>query len=136
MAHPVTRPRAGTGRRLVVLLLLAIMFASSLTLWIGIPVLGMWAFSHVTDTPSTHLLLAVVTIPAAMLAFAPFLFWVNSLYLRVTGTVTDEDEDDEDRRRVRGPLEPILVASLVVAALGLVAWILFFAAESPQLQVI
>jgi hypothetical protein len=71
-----------------------------------------------------------------MLAFAPFLFWVNSLYLRVTGTVTDEDEDDEDRRRVRGPLEPILVASLVVAALGLVAWILFFAAESPQLQVI
>ena len=69
-------------------------------LWIGIPVGGLWALSRVTESCNQHFVLALIAVPAAMALFAPALFWLNGLYLRVIGAL--RPEDDEDRRwRVR-----------------------------------
>jgi hypothetical protein len=136
MAQLATGAPSGFRERIVARFLIAVLAAGSLTLWIGIPVLGLWALSKVTNSVSGHLLACVLVIPPVMLAFAPFLFWVNGLYLRVTGVITEEDDDDEKSRRVRGPLEPMLVASLVIAATGLAFYILFVAPNTPQLKVV
>jgi hypothetical protein len=60
---------------------------------------------------------------------------LNRLYLRVTldPAQMDEDEDDEEEGRwMRGPLEPLLVGSLLIAVAALFVWFLFMA-ENPQL---
>jgi hypothetical protein len=122
--------------RVVAWLLLAFMVLGSLVLWIGIPVFGLWALSKVTSSIGGHLLGAVLLIPPAMLAFSLALFWMNHLYFRVTGILGDEDDDEEGARRLRGPLEPILVFSLVAAVVSLLVWILFVSPNVPQLQVV
>ena len=66
------------------------------------------------------------------------LFWLNGLYLRVTGVLARLAADEEEadwRRRVRGPLEPMLIASFLVALVGLLVWFFVFA-ENPSPQVI
>src|SRR5919204_6617575 len=73
-----------------VLLLLA---AGSLFLWVGIPYGLLWFFARVTDSWNGHFLMSVVLIPIAMALFAPALFWLNRLYLRVTGVLGAEEED-------------------------------------------
>jgi hypothetical protein len=72
-----------------------------------------------------------------MLACASGLFWINRLYLRVTLATEDEDDDDdeEERRWMHGPLEPMLVGSLIIALVLLFVWF-FFLAENPSRQVI
>ena len=73
-----------------------------------------------------------------MVAFAPVLFWLNGLYLRVTGVLArlaaDEDETGW-QPRVRGPLEPMLMASFLIALTALLVWFFVFA-ENPSPQVI
>jgi hypothetical protein len=73
-----------------------------------------------------------------MVLFARLLFWINKLYLRVLAQETGlepEDDAEEDRPRyARGPLEPILVASLVVALIALTVWFFAFA-ENPSHQI-
>jgi hypothetical protein len=74
----------------------------------------------------------------AMALFTPALFWLNNLYLRVTGVFERIAEDELDagwQRRLRGPLEPMLIVSLVVALVALTIWF-FFLAEEPPRQVI
>jgi hypothetical protein len=72
-----------------------------------------------------------VLIPIAMALFSPALFWLNALYLRVTG-VLHADEEDEDRR-LRGPLEIFLYAGMVVALAALFIWFFFFAKNPPEI---
>ena len=71
--------------------------------------------------------------------FAALLYRVDRLYLRVTGAyepAESEYEDDEEEPRIpRGPLEPMLVLSFVIAVIALVVWFFFFA-ENPPRQVI
>ena len=109
-----------------------------LVFWIGIPILVLWGLSKATDDATTHLLLGLFGVPAAMVAFAPVLFFLNNLYLRITGVLNRliEDEEEADwRRRVRGPLEPMMFISLVVAIVALSIWF-FFIAKNPSAQVI
>ena len=121
--------------------LLLVLFAGTLVLWIGIPVLCLWGASKVTDSIGSHFLVALPTTLIAMGTFAWLLFWVDRLYLRVTGAFepardADEYEDDEDEPHVvRGPLEPMLIASLVIGLIVLVVWFFVFA-ENPPRQVI
>ena len=71
-----------------------------------------------------------------MAVFSPLLFWLNGLYLRVTGVLDRlvEDEEEADwQRRVRGPLEPMLVASFVVALVALCVWFFVFAESPPRI---
>ncbi|MEK6272634.1 MAG: hypothetical protein AABM42_08310 [Actinomycetota bacterium] len=134
---PTARPGAGRRPldRLAAGFLLALMGVGSLVLWIGLPAGVLWALSRVTDSSTQHFVLALIAVPAAMILFAPALFWLNGLYLRVIGALPAE-EDDEDRRwRLGGPLELFLFASLAMALAGLLAWIFFFFGERPPYTV-
>ncbi|HET9004449.1 MAG TPA: hypothetical protein VFN39_10665, partial [Gemmatimonadaceae bacterium] len=100
-----------TRDRLAAAFLLIVLFAGTLVLWVGIPVLCLWAASKVTNSIASHFLVALPTTLVAMGTFAWLLFRVDRLYLRVTGTFDpahyDEeeyDDDEEDPRVVRGPL--------------------------------
>ena len=117
---------------------LVVLGACCLVFWIGIPILVLWGLSKATDDATTHLLLGLFGVPAAMVAFSPMLFFLNNLYLRITGVLDRLIEDEEEaewRRRVRGPLEPMMVISLVVALVALTIWF-FFIAKNPSAQVI
>ena len=117
---------------------LVVMFAACVVFWVGIPAGGLWGLGELTNSSVTHFLTALVLVPGAMLLFAPVLFWLNGLYLRVTGVLERLDEDEQQsgwRRRVRGPLESMLVVSFVIEFVALVIWFLLFA-ENPSSQVI
>ena len=110
-----------------VLLLLA---AGSLFLWVGIPYGLLWFFARVTDSWNGHFLMSVVLIPIAMALFAPALFWLNRLYLRVTGLLGAEEEDPG--RRLRGPLEIFLYAGMIMAVVALCVWFFGYAHNPPE----
>jgi hypothetical protein len=115
--------------------LLVVLAVGCLVLWVGIPAVSLWALSKLTDSSTTHFLLSLVVIPTGMILFAIVLFWFNSLYLRVVGVLPSEEDDEEDYRwRWRGPLGVFLSVSMVVAFLGLIAWV-FFIADYPTLTV-
>jgi hypothetical protein len=126
--------------RLAAAFLLTLLAIGSLALWIGIPAGSMYLASEMTDRSATHFLLALFMTIAGMVAFGALLFWINGLYLRVSGairpaTAEELEEEDERRPQVRGPLEVMLVGSLVVAIVLLFLWF-FLLAENPSPQVI
>jgi ABC-type proline/glycine betaine transport system permease subunit len=117
---------------------LAVLGAACLVFWIGIPLGVLWALSKATDDATTHFVSGLLGVPLAMALFSPFLFFLNNLYLRVTGVLDRLAEDEEEsgwQRRVRGPLEPMLFISLAVAIVALCIWF-FFIAEDPPRQII
>ena len=128
-AHDGRRPLDRLAAGFLILLLAA----GSLVLWIGIPAGGLWAFSKLTNSSNDHFLLSLVFIPLAMALFAPALFWVNGLYMRVTGVLKPGEEDEDDRRwHVRGPLELFLYMGMIVALVALFVWFFFFAENPPE----
>ena len=133
----LTVPR-DSGGRLAGAFVLCVLGLATLAFWIGIPVGMLWALGELTVTGPTHVVAGVLGVPLAMVAFAPVLFWLNGLYLRVTGVLArlaaDEDETGW-QRRVRGPLEPMLMASFLIALTALLVWFFVFA-ENPSPQVI
>jgi ABC-type dipeptide/oligopeptide/nickel transport system permease component len=117
---------------------LAVLAAACLVFWIGIPIGVLWALSKATDDATTHFVSGLLGVPLAMALFSPFLFFLNNLYLRVTGVLDRLAEDEEEsgwQRRVRGPLEPMMFLSLAVAIVALCIWF-FFIAEDPPRQII
>ena len=129
--------RSTVRERLAGAFVLCVLGAACLTFWIGIPLAILWALGELTDSGATHLVGGLLGVPLAMVLFAPVLFWLNGLYLRVTGVLARlaADEEEDWRRRVRGPLEPMLIASFLVALVGLLVWFFVFA-ENPSPQVI
>lgn len=104
--------------------------------WIGVPAGFLWALGELTDSGTTHFVVALLGIPLAMALYSPLLLWLNGLYLRVTGVLRrlDEDEDEAEwRRRVRGPLEPILLGSLAIELTALCIWFFFIAEQPPRI---
>ena len=126
------RPAARALDRLVALFLLVLLGAGSLALWIGIPYGLMWFFGQVTDSWNRHFLMSLVLIPVAMAAFAPVLFWLNGLYLRVTGVIDPGDEEGDPGRRLRGPLEIFLYIGMVIAIVALTVWFFAYAKNPPE----
>jgi MFS family permease len=127
-----------TSRRLAGAFVLLVMGVACLAFWVGIPIGGLWALSKATDSFAGHFVLGLLLVPMAMALFSPALFWLNNLYLRVTGVFERLEEDEREagwQRRVRGPLEPMLFVSLAVALVALTVWF-FFIAEDPPRQVI
>jgi ABC-type proline/glycine betaine transport system permease subunit len=130
--------RTATTDRIAAAFVLVMLAACCLVFWIGLPLAVLWALSKATDDATTHFVSGLIGVPLAMVAFAPALFWLNNLYLRVTGVLARLEEDEEEsgwRRRVRGPLEPMMFFSLAVAIVALCVWF-FFIAEDPPRQVI
>ncbi len=119
--------------RLAAAFVLVLLGVGSLVLWIGIPAGGMWFFGQVTDSTNGHFLLSLVLIPVAMAVFAPALFWLNGLYLRVTGALDVDDADDDRRWRGRGPLEVFLYMGMLAALVALFVWFFFFATNPPEI---
>ena len=123
---------------------LCVMAVGTLVLWIGIPLGGAWALGELIDTQAGHYLAGILGIPLAMVFFAPVLFWLNRLYLRIRQARLAADaedgweeawdaEGDEPRLIPRGPLEPLLFVSFVIALVAIIVWFFFFA-ENPQLR--
>jgi hypothetical protein len=135
--------RAGQARfrdRLAAAFLLAVLALGTLVLWIGIPVACLWGASKVTHSIGGHFLVATPLTLFSMGVFVWGLYAVDRLYLRVTGAwdlqPDDDYEDDEEVPQApRGPLEPMLIASLVVGIVALFVWFFVFA-ENPSPQVI
>jgi hypothetical protein len=130
--HAPSRRRPAAAFVLVVLGLACLVF------WLGIPIGGLWALSKATDSFVTHFVVGLIGVPVAMALFSPVLFWLNFLYLRITGVLARLEQDELEagwQRRLRGPLEPMLLASFLVALVALFVWF-FFLAESPPRQVI
>jgi ABC-type dipeptide/oligopeptide/nickel transport system permease component len=130
--------RGGVRERIAGGFLLVVLALACLAFWIGIPVGALWALGEVTDSFVTHFVLALLGVPLLMAAFALVLFWLNGLYLRVTGVLARMVEDEREsgwHRRVRGPLEPMLLTSFVLALIALCIWFFVFA-ENPSPQVI
>ena len=71
-----------------------------------------------------------------MVLTAPMLIWLNGLYLRVTGILRPRrgrrGGDGGWSRRLRGPLEPLMFASLAVAIVALSIWFFFIADTAPR----
>ena len=132
-AHAVERrPLARALDRVAAAFILVLLGAGSLVLWIGIPYGLLWFFSRVTDSWNGHFLLSVVLIPIAMALFAPALFWLNGLYLRVIGVLNPDQAEEEGGRRLRGPLELFLYMGMVAAIIALTVWFFFFAKNPPE----
>jgi hypothetical protein len=114
---------------------LVILIIASVAFWVGVPLAFLWALGHATKNGTTHFVVGLIGAPMSMVVFSPILFWLNGLYLRVTG-VLDRIEEDEDeaewRRRVRGPLEPILFVALGISFVALFIWFFFFAENPPH----
>ena len=137
-AASVAVPEIRTRDRIAAAFVLVVLVAACLVFWIGIPVGGLWALSKATDSSTAHFVIGLLGVPTAMALFSPVLFWLNWLYLRVSGVLARLEADEEEagwQRRVRGPLEPILVVSFVAAVVALSIWFFFFA-ENPPHQVI
>lgn len=136
MAGP-TRRSAAEGRRSgsrsarlaaawFVLLLLAV---GSFALWIGVPAGSLWLASHLTESSGLHLPIALAVMIPGMFAAGVLLSWLNSLYLRITGG--EIAGTGAFRARRKGPLEPLMVASFLLAVVCLFIWFFFFA-ENPN----
>ena len=114
---------------------LAVMTVACVGWWIGIPLLTLWGLAHATDDGPTHFVAGLVGVPLVMFATAPILIWLNGLYLRVTGILARAQADEDEsgwQRRLRGPLEPLMFASLAIAIVALSIWFFFIADTAPS----
>jgi hypothetical protein len=128
------------GSALVSALLAVAIVLGSLTLWIGIPLLGLWLAGELTTTATGFLFATLGGIPPAMVAFGWVLYRINDLYVRSHGPagpperqhsawlVSLSDERGRDRRE-RAPRPLIDVAmwlSAWAAVVLLTIWFFFF----------
>lgn len=127
--------RLDTRERILGTFVLAVMTVACIGWWVGVPLLTLWGLGHATDDGPTHFVGGLIGVPVMMVLTAPILIWLNGLYLRVTGILAraeaDEDETGGWSRRLRGPLEPLMFASLAVAIVALSIWFFFFAETAP-----
>ena len=121
----------GPAARLAGAFVLLVLGAATLVFWIGIPLGGLWLLARVTDSWNGHFLLSLVLIPVGMTLFSPALYWLNGLYLRVTGAPQPDPEQQGPRHRLQGPLEMFLSAGMAVAVAALLVWFFLFA-SNPQ----
>jgi hypothetical protein len=124
-----------TRDRIAAAFVLVVMAAGCLGLFVGVPIAVLWGLSKLTDSFATHFVGGVLGIPLAIALLSPALFWLNGLYLRITAAHPDQEEwDDLDDPlfRVHGLLEPMLVATFLIALVAITVWFFFFA-ENPVL---
>jgi hypothetical protein len=124
-----------TRERLAGAFVLAVLAVACVGWWIGVPIATLWALGEATDDGPTHFVGGLIGVPVAMTVTAPILIWLNGLYLRVTGAVARAQADEDEsgwRRELRGPLEPMLFVSFVVALIALSIWFFFIVDTAPR----
>lgn len=113
--------------------LIALMAIGSFALWLGIPTLCLWITSKAAQDSAHQLLLDLPLTIIAMGLFGWFLTWLNGLYMRVTGVLAYYEAEEEEYgpgaapRYLRGPLETLLITSLVIAIVAMAVWFFVFA---------
>ncbi len=131
-------PSANRREQAAGIFVLVVLAVACIAWWIALPVGWLRALAELTDDGPTHFVGGLIGVPVLMALSSPILFWLNGLYLRVTGVLARLEAEEEEtgwHRRVRGPLEPMMVVSFVVAVVALTIWF-FFVAENPPHQVI
>ena len=126
--------RLDTSERLLGTFVLAVMTVACVGWWIGVPLLTLYGLGQATDDGPTHFVGGLIGVPLMMALTAPILIWLNGLYLRVTGILARAEADEEESgwsRRLRGPLEPLMFASLAIAMVALSIWFFFIADTAP-----
>ena len=135
-AVAIVRPGTRAVDRVVGALLLALMAVGCFALWLAVPAAVLLTLSRATESATLHLSLGLLLVPVAMVAFGSLLLWMNRLYLQVTGVLARLDRQDDEPVRLRGPLEPMLVASFVIALVAFLFFTIFIGDPIPQNQVI
>ena len=112
------------------------MAVGSLMLWTAVPAGTLWLVARFADSTVEEFLIGLPVTAAAMIGFVAFLAWVNGLYLRVSGVLAYYRAEEEEygpgvAPRSLGPLEGLLVTSLVVALITLAVWIFAFERHLP-----
>jgi H+/gluconate symporter-like permease len=97
-----------------------------------VPVVVLWALAHAFTSPAGILIAGLFAIPGAVVAVIWLLGLVDRRYLVVRYGRRTLAEDEEDEWRRPGPLEAILPASVTIALIGLVVWLVVFAAHAPS----
>lgn len=124
------------GDRLVATFLWILMALGSVAMWVGVPAGWLWVAGQITSDQTQHIVLSVLGVPLAIILWARGLFWLNRLHMRVTMPrlmrELEEAPEDEEPRTIRGPLEPLMVASLAVAIVAMAIWFFFFAETPPS----
>ncbi len=118
--------------------MLVVLVVASIVFWVGVPLGYLWALGKATDDGTTHFVAGLIGAPLSMALFSPVLFWLNGLYLRATGVLDRLAEDEDEagwRRRVRGPLEPIMLIALAIAIVALTIWFFVFAENPPRIVI-
>src|SRR3954453_18816369 len=136
------RRRSSGPARALGLLLILLMAIGSVLLWIGIPVGVLWVASRIATSaqPSMGLYAGVaVAIPTLMFLCARGLWWLDTVYARVTGAERDSVYRPGWMRSMRGErhsshgttiLDLVMIASVAVAIVATGIWFLFFAGSS------
>jgi uncharacterized membrane protein len=123
------------GHRLAGAVLICVMAVGSFALWTVVPLGCLWISSKVAGNNTEEYLLALPMTIFAILLFGMLLAWINRLYLAITGVLARYEAEEEEfgvaPRYLRGPLEPLLVGSLIIALIAMVIWFLVLAKNPP-----
>jgi hypothetical protein len=125
----VNQPAQRPVDRVVGAFLIVLMAIGSVATWTVVPVATLRFGVDLLESQALQLIAGLILVPTAMILFSVGLFWLNGLYLRVTGQWGYDEEEDRPLRR-RGPLEPLMLWSLLIA-LVLISYWFFFLAEGP-----
>jgi uncharacterized membrane protein YbhN (UPF0104 family) len=107
-------------------LLVALMLLGCLALWIGVPLGWLWIGSQIQGSASlgTALAVTMVGVITTVLAISAVLSWLNRKHAELR-------ESRHLPISRGGALEPILVTSAGIAALGFAIWFFGFSGASP-----
>jgi hypothetical protein len=128
------------AERVIAACLACVIVVGSAVVWIGVPVAGFWAIGALTSDAITAVLLALLAIPATMVAVGWALYRVNARYEALRGGETRRrsppawrtslgEERPSTRRRAGGRtlIDVSMTVSCVAALLTLTIWFFFFA---------
>ena len=107
--------------------LLAMMFAGSLGLWVGAPVLWLWIGGRVqggTGSVGAAIGVILVGFVATVLLAVPVLGWLSRRHAEARAARGLDDLG-------RAALEGVMVVSATIAAIVFAIWFLFFAGAEP-----
>ena len=125
-------------RELTASMLAAVIVAGSLFVWIGVPVVGLRVIGTLAVRPGDVVMLAICSIPLAMVVFAWLLYRVNRLYEDLRGGAPEVPVAhgawlrslSDARRRAGAPrrlIDMSMTASAWTALALMLVWFFFFA---------
>ena len=120
------------GRRFEAFFLMLVIVVGCPVACLVVPIVVLWGLAQAFASVVAILFVGLVAIPAAVIAFIWLLGLVDRRYLEVKYGRRRLEEDAEDGWRPAGLLESVLPPTVVLAVVGLVVWLVVFAAHSPS----